>query len=192
MLAECTLVRLNPGECLATPGTLLPQAYFPLDSWVALVAQTDAHRLDLALVGNEGVIGASMVLDVGVAPTLAIVRGEGTALAIGAQAVRRHLARSVALNHAFQHRVFFEMSQAARAAACCRFHLAEKRLAGYPRRKDPAGPSPDPLFERHDRDPAAHATAGRVVRLLRARGPGPHPDYGGGRGLRRWPFIMRE
>jgi CRP-like cAMP-binding protein len=131
VLEDCTLVRLNPGERLATPGALLPQAYFPLDSWIALVAESEGQRLDLALVGNDGVIGASLVLGMAVSPTVAIVRGEGTALAIPAQAMRRHLARSAALNHAFQHRVFFELSQAARAAACCRFHVSEKRLAGY-------------------------------------------------------------
>ena len=56
------------------------------------MSATDGHeRLELGLIGDEGMQGASLVLGVAESCQCALVQGAGPALRIGAIALRREL-----------------------------------------------------------------------------------------------------
>jgi CRP-like cAMP-binding protein len=129
-LAGCEEVDLAPPEVLFEPGDRLRHAYFPTTAMIALLTATDrSTRLEVGLVGNEGMVGAPLVLGIATSPTQALVQGAGRSLRMGALAFRRELGRSPALRSLLDRYLFVRMTQTAQAVACSRFHLVESRLA---------------------------------------------------------------
>jgi hypothetical protein len=53
--------------------------------------------MEMGLIGNEGVLGATLMLGVDDAPFRAVVQGKGTALKINAAQLRRRLLESPTL-----------------------------------------------------------------------------------------------
>jgi CRP-like cAMP-binding protein len=125
-------VQLVLAEALYERDTVVRHVYFPVDAFVSLVTQVDAHpSLEVGMVGREGMLGASLALGIATTPLRAIVQGAGSAWRIGAVPFRRELARSPALKSCLDRYLYVLMAQLATSAACLRFHLIEPRLARW-------------------------------------------------------------
>ena len=62
LLPHLKLVPLTLGEVLYESGIVLRHLYFPIDSIVSLLyVMADGASAEIAVVGNEGVIGAAIV-----------------------------------------------------------------------------------------------------------------------------------
>jgi hypothetical protein len=97
-----------------------------------LVAPIDgATRLEVGLVGNEGMAGTPLVLGVATSPLQALVQGAGSSLRMAATPFRHELARCPALRRLLDRYLFVRMTQLAQSAGCTRFHLVEGRLARW-------------------------------------------------------------
>jgi CRP-like cAMP-binding protein len=130
MLEQCEAVDLKFGEILYQPYRRIRYAYFPADSFISLIIPVDGTgNLEVALVGNEGMLGLPLVLGVNVSPLRAMVQGKGLAWRMSGAAFTRELGQSVALRRGLHRYLQVRMCQLARAAACARFHLVEQRLA---------------------------------------------------------------
>ena len=144
LLAACEPVGLTFGNVLCTAGVADDFAYFPLDGFVSLVSAVSGHRpMEVALIGSEGVLGATQVLAVDSAPLTAIVQGTGTALRIPSQILQQQLQDAPALRHALQAGVNRLLAHVAQNIACTRFHEIDARLARW-------------LLMTHDRAHADH------------------------------------
>jgi CRP-like cAMP-binding protein len=132
LLAVCEPVQLVLAEVLCEPGTRTRHVYFPTDGFISLVARLDGHRrLEVGMVGREGMLGAQVALGVMTAPLHALVQGPGAAWRIGAVAFRRELAHSASLRRGLDHYIYVLMTQLAASATCLRFHLIGPRLARW-------------------------------------------------------------
>lgn len=132
ILAACEPVELCFAEILADPGERIRHVYFPTRSFISLTAPPDVHGdLEVALIGDEGMLGASLLLGVDISPLHAVVQGAGPALRLGTQAFRDELKRSTSLNRVLGRYVYITLCQLAQTAACNRFHLLEARLARW-------------------------------------------------------------
>ncbi len=131
-MAGCELVELVFADILAEPGEPIRYVYFPTGSFISLVAKIDGHAsLEVALVGDEGMLGIALMLGVAVSPLHAMVQGSGKALRMEAAQFLRELERSAELQHVLKRYLYVAMEQLAQAAACTHFHVVEARLARW-------------------------------------------------------------
>lgn len=132
LLAACDPVELEFGVVLFEPDERIRDVYFPTDSFVSLLIPVDGKNpLEVAMVGNEGMIGAPLILGVDRSELLALVQGAGPALRMSARTFTRELGASAVLRVALQRYLQVRMVQSEQAAACTRFHLIEGRLARW-------------------------------------------------------------
>jgi CRP-like cAMP-binding protein len=132
LLARGEQVDLKSAAVLCEPGKLISHVYFPIDSFVTLIAAAGSpDQLEVGLVGSEGMLGATLALGVRVAPLRWLVQGAGRAWRINARQFLGELANSSALRGALQRYLYVAMVQLAQTAVCNRFHLIEARLARW-------------------------------------------------------------
>lgn len=144
ILGCCERVDMVFGTILCEPEQPFLHVYFPLSGFISHVTALAGHRaLEMGLVGNEGMLGATLSLGVNGAPMRAVVQGAGTALRMTASLLRRELGRSPSLAQTLRRYLFVLLAQLSQTAACTRFHMIEPRLACW-------------LLMTHDRAHADH------------------------------------
>jgi CRP-like cAMP-binding protein len=132
LLADCEPVELAFSDVLAEPGERIRHVYFPTDSLIALVAPIDGGAgLEVGLVGDEGMLGVSLILGVAMSPLRAVVQGDGLALRMKSASFRRELELSPALQRMLKRYFYVVMGQLAQTAACAHSHVVEARLARW-------------------------------------------------------------
>jgi CRP-like cAMP-binding protein len=125
-------VDLTLGAVLCEANQRLRYVYFPLTGIVSLVAIVTRHSpLEIGLIGNEGMLGATLALGVTRARLRGIVQGPGTALRMTAAQFRRELRDSRSLRHTLNNYLFVLLAQQSRTIACTRFHEIKERLAHW-------------------------------------------------------------
>jgi len=144
VLAHGEPVNLTAGAILCEPHQRYRHAYFPLTGFISLVATVSGHQpLEMGMVGNEGMLGVTLVLGIGSAPLRGVVRGPGTAIRMTVPQLRRGLRDSPGLLRTLRRYLYVLTAQLPRTATCARFHEVEARLAHW-------------LLMAHDRAHANH------------------------------------
>lgn len=142
--AACEPVDLEFGTWLCEPEKPLEYAYFPLTGFISLITNINpSHPLELGLIGNEGMLGATLILGVDIMPMGALVQGSGTALRIHRKQLNNELKISPPLVEKLNRYLYVVIKQLAQTAACIHFHDIQQRLARW-------------LLMTHDRAHANH------------------------------------
>lgn len=101
LLAGCDSVDPGFGEVLCARGDRIRHVYFPVGGFISKLTPVDGRvSLEVGLVGNEGMLGAAVVLGVNTAPLNTLVQGAGRSLRTGVPRFRRELNPSPALRRA--------------------------------------------------------------------------------------------
>jgi CRP-like cAMP-binding protein len=85
----------------------------------------------VGLVGEEGMLGISLILGMEESPLRAMVQGQGTALRMETGSFRRELGIIPALKRQMLRYLYVQMSQFAQNAACVRYHAVDARLSRW-------------------------------------------------------------
>ena len=132
VLAGCEPIELVFSDVLIQPGEGIRHVYFPTNSFISLTTPTNAcASLEVGLVGDEGMLGISLLLGVDIAPLHALVQGPGPALRMDATVFHRELDRGPALQRVLKRYLYVVLGQLAQTAACTRFHVVQARLARW-------------------------------------------------------------
>jgi CRP-like cAMP-binding protein len=125
-------VELQTEELLCTAGQRMRYVFFPTRSFISLILPLEGHPgIEVGLVGNEGMVGVSMLLGLEIAPTNALVQGPGAAWRMETSAFLNEIKRSPPLRQLLNRYLYVTLGQLAQNTGCTRFHLVEARLARW-------------------------------------------------------------
>lgn len=132
VLARCETINLVSGEVLCEQNQNPRHVYFPLTGIISLVIGVgEEAAVELTMIGNEGMLGATKILGVSEAPLRGIVQADGKALRMTADAFEELSKNGSQLQAVIKRYVFVLMTQLNRTAGCTHFHAVSSRLARW-------------------------------------------------------------
>jgi len=132
LLAECEQVELKFGEVLREPQWPIRHVYFPAGCSISLVAPIDSGAsLEVAVIGEEGVLGVSVAFGINLGAQRALVKGAGPAWRIAAAPFCREFERSPRLRRLMSRYLYVVMAQLSQTAVCTNFHGVAARLSRW-------------------------------------------------------------
>jgi CRP-like cAMP-binding protein len=125
-------VELAYGQILYEPDGPIGHVYFPIDCLVSLLTTVDARRrLEVGMIGNEGMVGVPISMGFDISSLQALVQGSGLAMRLTAAHFRAEFKINLPLQRALSRYTHGLICQVSQTAACNRFHLIDARLARW-------------------------------------------------------------
>ena len=132
LLPHLEKVRLPRGKVLFEEGDLVRHAYFPLSGVVSLLCMTEAgETVEVAMVGNEGMVGVPIILRVGLTVHRSMVHLQVDALRIRSDVLKEEFDRNGQLQDLLLRFTYTLIAQISQSAVCNRFHTVEARLGRW-------------------------------------------------------------
>lgn len=132
LLRHSKSVEMQFGQVLCEEGAPSDFIYFPLSGFISILTSMQHNqRLEVGLIGNEGMLGALSCLGVELSPVQAVVQGHGIALQIETKLFAKELQHSTKLQQLIQHYLAFYVIQLTRLVCCNHYHETEPRLARW-------------------------------------------------------------
>lgn len=104
LLPHLKLVPLKPGSVLYEADSLLHYVYFPVDGIVSLRdVMKNGTSVEIAMIGNEGMVGISLSMGGKSTPCRAAVQSDGYAYRLDANVLDREFEFGGPLQHALLH-----------------------------------------------------------------------------------------
>ncbi|NHA14655.1 Crp/Fnr family transcriptional regulator [Thioalkalivibrio sp. XN279] len=130
LLSLCEPFAMRAGDVLCDVDTPYRHAYFPTSGLVSLVSVLHDHKpMDMALIGQDGMLGATLVLGIDTVPMKAVVHAPGSALRIRAPNLRRRIQVSPVLRKIISRYLYTRLVELSLVGGCIRYHRIEQRLA---------------------------------------------------------------
>ena len=127
--AQLECVQLRLGQVLCDSGRTPAYAYFPTTAMVSLMHVTrDGASAEIAVVGNDGVVGIALIMGGNAMPSQAVVQVAGQAYRLHASAVRTEVNRSRPVLSMLLQYVQVLIAQVAQTAACNRHHSIDQQV----------------------------------------------------------------
>jgi CRP-like cAMP-binding protein len=128
--SQIELVELQLGDVLCEAGTAPAYVYFPITAIVSLLYTTrEGSSCEIAVIGNEGVVGVSLFMGGHTTPSEAVVQSGGQAFRLGAKTLKSELAEAGATLKILLSYTDSLIAQIGQTAACNRFHSIDQQLS---------------------------------------------------------------
>ena len=126
------LVPMPLGEVLYESGNELRHVYFPTTAIISLLyVMLDGASAEIAVVGNEGVIGVALFMGGETMPNRAVVQSAGHAYRLKGQLLKQEFNRSGELQHLLLRYTQALLTQMAQTAVCNRHHSLDQQLCRW-------------------------------------------------------------
>jgi CRP-like cAMP-binding protein len=126
------LVPMPLGEVLYESGNVLRHVYFPTDSIVSLLyVLEDGASAEIAVVGNDGVIGIALFMGGETTPSRAVVQSAGQAYRLIGQQLKEEFHRNGELQFLLLRYTQSLITQMTQTAVCNRHHSVDQQLCRW-------------------------------------------------------------
>lgn len=130
VVAQCEPVELAAGTVLCEAGEPFEYAYFPVTGGISLVSALAGHRsFEIDGIGNGGMLGATLILNISRAPQGGVVQARCLALRMEARRLRRASQSNPALCRILERYLYLVLTELAQSTGCIHFHDVGRRLA---------------------------------------------------------------
>jgi CRP-like cAMP-binding protein len=125
-------IEMPLGQVLYEPGNTLAHVYFPTTSIVSLLyVMENGASAEIAVVGNEGLVGISLFMGGESTPSRAVVQSAGHGLRLKAQLMKSEFERAGPVLHLLLRYTQALITQMAQTAACNRHHTLDQQLCRW-------------------------------------------------------------
>ncbi len=111
---------------------MLNHVYFPTTAIVSLLyVMEDGASAEIAVVGNEGIVGIALFMGGDTMPNRAVVQSAGHGYRLNGQLLEQEFSRGAALQHLLLRYTLALMTQMAQTAVCNRHHTVDQQLCRW-------------------------------------------------------------
>lgn len=126
------LVPLPLGHSLYESGMEMRHVYFPTTAIVSLLyVMESGASAEIAVVGNEGIIGVSLFMGGETTPSRGVVQSAGHAYRLSGQLIKDEFHRGGAMQHLLLRYTQALLTQMAQTAVCNRHHSLDQQLCRW-------------------------------------------------------------
>lgn len=130
--SQLELVDLKLGQVLYEAGCKMSFVYFPIDAIVSLLTVLeDGDSAEIAVVGNEGIVGVSLFMGGETTPSRAVVQSAGRSIRLSAHVLKSEFNISPAVMHLLLRYTQALITQMTQTAACNRHHSLDEQLCRW-------------------------------------------------------------
>ena len=125
-------VHLEKGKIVCQAGDRVRHAYFPESGMLSLLSMTGRGEIvEVAMVGNEGLVGVSLIMKVGISPYQSSVQMSAEAQRIRPEPLLEEFRRVGKLHDLILKYTHGVLAQITQSALCNRFHTVDERLCRW-------------------------------------------------------------
>jgi CRP-like cAMP-binding protein len=126
------LVAMPLGDVLYESGSEQQRVYFPTTTIVSLLyMMADGASAEIAVVGNEGIIGVSLFMGGETTTNRAVVQSAGHAYELTGKRLKEEFIRGGAMQHLLLRYTQALLTQMAQTAVCNRHHSLDQQLCRW-------------------------------------------------------------
>lgn len=131
-LPQLEVADLPLGSVLYESGAELSHVYFPTTAIVSLLyVMEDGASAEIAVVGNEGIVGIALFMGGESTPSRAVVQSAGRGLRLHAPLMKAEFDRAGFVLHLFLRYTQALITQMAQTAVCNRHHSLDQQLCRW-------------------------------------------------------------
>jgi CRP-like cAMP-binding protein len=120
------------GQVLYEPGTTMSHVFFPTTAIVSLLyVMEDGASAEIAVVGNEGLVGVSQFMGGGSTPSRAVVQSAGKGFRLKADLMQEEFLRAGPVMNLLLRYTQALITQMAQTAVCNRHHSLDQQLCRW-------------------------------------------------------------
>ena len=132
LLPHLELVPLPLGWAVYESGDTQGYVYFPTNSIVSMLyVMEDGSSAEIAVVGNEGIVGIALFMGGETTPSRAVVQSAGYGYRLSARLLKTEFGRAGELQHLLLRYTQALITQMAQTAVCNRHHALEQQLCRW-------------------------------------------------------------
>jgi len=129
---DLELIQMPLGWAVYESGGQLSYLYFPTTSIISLLyVMESGASAEIAITGNEGLVGISLFMGGESTPSRAVVQSAGNAYRLRANILKREFARGGNLQHLALRYTQALITQMAQTAVCNRHHALDQQLCRW-------------------------------------------------------------
>jgi CRP-like cAMP-binding protein len=133
LLPNLKPIAMPLGKVIYEAGVALDHVYFPVPGCIIsmLYVMTDGSSAEIAVVGDEGMVGIALFMGGGTTPSRALVQSAGQAFRLPGDALKMEFERHTGLQHLLLRYTQALITQMSQTAVCNRHHSVDQQLCRW-------------------------------------------------------------